>query len=1531
MWKIVAHYQGDEKSAVTREFQVKKFVLPSFDVSIQPEKNYFLVDQEQFKFTIRALYSYGQTVDGAFHCRFGLKEDVSEGEKEAGKAETVFIRGLEQMGSVKDGNAEVTLERRQILDLLGGSKADPIDLRQLAQNGARFYIAATVTDINSGELQEAELVIPIVTHRYSVDLSRTRSHFIPTVPFQVQVMVQLPNGSPAPEVPVEIQNPGPGHESYKGKTDADGAINNAFFSLAENAPNAKITVKVDGHQYDMTAYPASSPSKNFLYMSINTKVLSPGEGASVDFKTVGGDPVDGNIYYLILSRGVLRTSGKVSAGKLATANLFISSDFTPFFRLIGYYYSQAGDIIADSLWVDVKDECEGKISLSFKRENYPGSKASLDIDLHGQKAKVALLAVDKAIYALNAHNKLTPKQVFSSMRSYDLGCAYTGGEDTAAVFNNAGLTFISHSTTSKSRMRKGFGCETGFRRQRRSLNLQQLMLSKVSTYKDEKLQKCCQDGITLVPMRLSCDDRARRVSRAGKDQACVTAFLDCCREGMKQREIKMQQEAAKGLGRTVDRGAMEDFFDANVGSIRRFFQTSFEFREIDVNGRRTHEVILPDSITNWEIQTVSLSQSHGFCVLEPDDLRVFKKVFISLRLPYSVKRYEQLFITAVIYNYGDEIRELSVHMKPVEGLCSPGSASSFSHLNVTVSAGSAQTVTFSAVPMETGKIPISLLLYDKKEEMGLDAIEKNLLVVTEGVEKRLEMSYFLNIDGKSAKSFEIDGEFPNSTVPDSGTNMFVKVEGEVFGQSALLPLLSPSGVEGLLRAPYGCAEQTMIMMSPTTMALRYLDHSQGWKELSPGTRDKALSHIEAAYSRILTYKKEDASYGAWLERPASNWLTALVVKVMSLVLDRQVDGARERGREVRFVSEDEIYSSVTYLISQQKEGAFTDPNPVIHREMQGGVGGVEGDVSLTAFTTIAMHHSLPFLSEERKKTVESSISASVDFLLARLGSLERPYAVAITAYCLSLCQEERSIALSAWNRLKDLATEEGECRMWRSRDDLRLAHEAQSHIVPPPSAITVETTANALLTALANKDMEWADSAVCWLTKQENYGGGFKSTQDTIVALEALTQYALSKPSSAISKLDLEFTTPGRNHRETLAMNAPGEKVETELKRLLGGKINVQARGEGKAKMKVVMAYHALEPKDTCQMLSISVTVEGKVEYTAQVLEDYDYVDYNEEGDRREEVEDRGIPRSEIEWFDARSRRRRDTHESLKTAVDYVVCVSHDLSRNLSGMAIADITLLSGFEAQTEDLDKLKELSDRYISHYETREGRVLLYFDEVPDGKECIKFGAVQKVPIGLLQPAPASFYDYYEPDRRCTVFYSAPQRSRMVTTLCSGDVCQCAEKPCHKEKMTFQMVNKKRITKKTRLDFACYFPTVEYGYTVKIDSVSEKSNFELYHATVTDVLRATGDENVAHGSVRVFAKRRQCKGTLEMDKAYLIMGKDGTTTDTDGQMQYLLDSSSWVEKLPSDEQCKASRYKAPCRDLNTFLSQYQIDGCTQ
>lgn len=44
-----------------------------------------------------------------------------------------------------------------------------------------------------GEMQQAEVEIPVISHKYTMDLSRTRSYFVPGYPVDVVVCMKLTN------------------------------------------------------------------------------------------------------------------------------------------------------------------------------------------------------------------------------------------------------------------------------------------------------------------------------------------------------------------------------------------------------------------------------------------------------------------------------------------------------------------------------------------------------------------------------------------------------------------------------------------------------------------------------------------------------------------------------------------------------------------------------------------------------------------------------------------------------------------------------------------------------------------------------------------------------------------------------------------------------------------------------------------------------------------------------------------------------------------------------------------------------------------------------------------------------------------------------------------------------------------------------------------------------------------------------------------------------------------------------------------
>lgn len=43
----------------------------------------------------------------------------------------------------------------------------------------------------------------------------------------------------------------------------------------------------------------------------------------------------------------------------------------------------------------------------------------------------------------------------------------------------------------------------------------------------------------------------------------------------------------------------------------------------------------------------------------------------------------------------------------------------------------------------------------------------------------------------------------------------------------------------------------------------------------------------------------------------------------------------------------------------------------------------------------------------------------------------------------------------------------------------------------------------------------------------------------------------------------------------------------------------------------------------------------------------------------------------------------------------------------------------------------------------------------------------------------------------------------------------------------------------------------------------------------------------------------------------------------------QYLLDSNSWIEEMPSEPMCRSTRHRTPCAQLRGFMQEYSTQGC--
>ncbi|KAM5146547.1 complement C4-B-like [Mantella aurantiaca] len=1450
VWRISAYFTSAPETNFTTEFEVKNYVLPNFEVKIKPELPYFQINKSQFTVKVEARYVYGEPVNGVVHLRVGIIDQTGK---------KIILQGLEQQVQMEDGEGTAQISKDDILKKVVQSSENLV--------GSTLYIAATVLEKASGTLEEKELTsVKFVTSPYNLDFSKTKRYYTPGTPTQIVAEVTYTDGTPARGITVKIL------KAYKqlhsAVSDEDGK---AVFQVTTDAKEKSLDLTIraegiDGRQEErlsLTSY--TSKTNSFLHMEVPSQVLNPGQSIKVTVKVV--TPHSGSvqrIYYMVLNKGQILDFRFIEKSDSMMFSVPVSTKLIPSFRIIAYYYLNS-EIIANSVWVDVSDVCEGKLQIrtDVKDSLPPTSSFKLTMETD-DVTSVSLSAVDTAVYLVNSKNRLTPGKVFKAMNDYDLGCSPGGGRDSSSVFMDAGMAFVS--SFGYSDMNK-LGCRVS-QRKKRSIDFNAFTNQKANQYSPPALKKCCQDGMGLQIIRMDRDCKKRAKHVENKD--CRNVFLDCCQYAEDLRKnITIANRRKNIIGRkSGDNQNEEDFVDESAVYIRSYFPESWLWKTITVNTKHTETVPVPDSITTWEIQAIGMSVGKGFCVVDPVKVKVYKPFHIHLRVPLTVKRFEQIELRPVLYNFGEQPLKVKVFMNKTDGVCSPSTPDGDAiEQIVTVANKSALSIPFPVVPIGKDNPTITIMALG---QFGIsDAVKKELHIAREGVPVVEEKTYILDPEDPNRRFLRIEDKLPSNAIPNENLQSSSKIASNS-QKNTITNSLSAEGVSSLIRVPYGCAEQTMMSTAPGVYAMHYLDKTNKWHTLPPDRKDQGLENMRNGHTRILHYRKSDGSYGAWLERPSSIWLTSFVVKVMSpcsKYIDVDVEG---------------IWKSVVYLADKQTgTGAFQETTPLIHQDMTGGVSGQNAEVSLSAFVLIALHRFMEDLSVEPPSQkdhtedgtkVRRAITKTIEYLNTSLASLTEPYPLAIAAYALNLNGDGAIAKEKAYEKL--LSKAQGEPK------------KGEMFFGPKGTALAIETTSYALLTALLRKDEAIAKKMHTWLSEQQNYGGGFKSTQDTVMALEALTKYWIDNSDDSRNELNVDFDFLGKSEK----LNVVLRNKDTIQEQLKDKSFTVKVSGKGIATLKVLKRYNIMKVVDTdCSQLGMEVKLFGE-----PMDEDYEYDYDNEDGEMAGDE-----PQQNIHWHDLRRRARREVSQpkEKQMKVDYQVCLWRKANDGATGMAIVDITMLSGFEPSTQDLNKLKDGSERYISHYEIQGSRLLMYFDKVSHIQECVAFEAFQTVKVSPLQPASAILYDFYEPDIQCRVFYGAPSRKRFLSTLCLGDVCQCAE-----------------------------------GYRVKVLEMKSEDAFIVYTMEIIDVLKTGKDEAITAGDTRYFYQHSACKMRIDSQsdtKEYLIMGQDGQTEDEDKRMRYFLENNSWVEELASEQTCQATSNHGKCTDMNNFMNEFQEDGC--
>uniref|UniRef100_A0A3P9P539 C3 and PZP like alpha-2-macroglobulin domain containing 8 n=2 Tax=Poecilia reticulata TaxID=8081 RepID=A0A3P9P539_POERE len=590
---------------------------------------------------------------------------------------------------------------------------------------------------------------------------------------------------------------------------------------------------------------------------------------------------------------------------------------------------------------------------------------------------------------------------------------------------------------------------------------------------------------------------------------------------------------------------------------------------------------------------------------------------------------------------------------------------------------------------------------------------------------------------------------PHNMVPGSERATAFMI-GDVMG-----PTLN--NLDKLLRLPFGCGEQNMIHFAPNVFVLKYL---QKTGQLSPEVENEATDYLLQGYQRQLTYKRQDGSYSAFGERDSSGsmWLTAFVLKSF----------AQSRG--FIFIDPEELRAAKSWLIKHQREdGSFPAMGRILNKDLQ---GGIHGKISLTAYVVAALLET-GIATEEEKVAV----AKAKDFLESNTYSADDPYTTALSAYALSLLRSP--YAPLALRRLNHMAITQDGLTHWSltgstvtDEDTFMGFSDGLSQSVV---SAEVEMTAYGLLTYTVLGDVASALPVVKWLSQQRNSLGGFSSTQDTCVALHALSEYAILSYIGGVN-LTISLASTNLDFQEAFELNRDNKKLlqRAKIPSIPTG-LFVSAKGEGCCLMQIDVSYNVPDP---VAKPAFQLNVDLKEPLQERRLQPSSSSSTSKHSASRSRS--RADNRSEL------SRKRRAPiddddpaahQDKLSFHISLEVCARW-LHSGSSNMAVIEVPMISGFRADVESLERLMMDKRVGLKRYELNGRKVLFYFDEIPSQcMTCVALQATREYIVGKTAPVPVKIYDYYEPAFEATRFYNVSESSPLARELCDGPTCNEVE----------------------------------------------------------------------------------------------------------------------------------------------------------
>ncbi|XP_046810401.1 CD109 antigen-like [Lucilia cuprina] len=708
---------------------------------------------------------------------------------------------------------------------------------------------------------------------------------------------------------------------------------------------------------------------------------------------------------------------------------------------------------------------------------------------------------------------------------------------------------------------------------------------------------------------------------------------------------------------------------ASAGTGPLIFRTKFPetwiFENYIINSTETQITLnIPQTITTWRITAFSNNDVTGFGIVDgPTDITTFLPFFITLNLPYSVKREETVVIPVTIFNYHNQSLDTDVilyndnlQFRFMEPLSKFSSTQQQQVKTINILSNGGTTVKFLIKPLEVGDIELRIAA---NNSIYNDGLVQKLKVLPEGITQYQNKAIYLSAAvEKSSLSLDI----PLDSVRDS-EYITLSVGGDF-----MIPSLE--NLNELIKMPTGCGEQNMVNFAPNILILDYLK-AKGKYSKEKNLVNKAKSYIEIGYQQELSFRHKNGGFSVFGEKSdkeASNWLTAYVVRFL-------IKASKYVAIESRIID-----SGLEYLANQQWfNGKFPYTGYLFYKELQ-------NDYGFTAFVL------LTFMEDRRySRHYQTVIRKGLDYITSDLDDIYDIYALSIIGTALSKAKHPSTEKVI--ERIQSMSKEdENGLRWWTDNTN------------------DVETTAYVLMTLLNAPGNHLP--IVKWLIKQRNQQGGFKSTHDTVLGLEALVRF--SQKFNNESNWDLKISYSAQDQ----------EGNEKQINKFSLNPYNA-----------LVLQQHEL-PKSVRRVnFEIKGSGYSLVQFSSR---------YNIKNDMHRKYFIMNI--------------NSTTHNDEE--MDLHICFTYqalETINNNTNMVIMEANLPSGFKTEAEFSRDLVE--NEFIQRIETKndETVMILYFDKLSTGvRHCVTIETFRSNEIEDPKPSAIVMYDYYNTNRTNTMFYT-------------------------------------------------------------------------------------------------------------------------------------------------------------------------------